>query len=61
MDTYGAINGGGIYSVFIGRRDGDYPADFTTAAISNIYHTGFIMDLGNETPANRFVSILVIA
>ena len=60
MDTYGAYSGGGIYSVFIGRRDGDLPGDFTTAAISNIYHTGFIMDLGNETSANRFVSILVI-
>jgi len=61
MDSYGAYSGGGIYSVFIGRRDGDYASEFTTAAISNIYHTGFIMDLGNETPANRFVSILVIA
>jgi hypothetical protein len=60
MDTYGAYSGGGIYSVFIGRRDGDLPGDFTTAAISNIYHTGFRMDLGNETPSNRFVSILVI-
>jgi len=60
MDTYGAYSGGGIYSVFIGRREGDYASDFTTAALSNIYHTGFIMDLGNEAPANRFVSILVI-
>ena len=60
MDSYGAFSGGGIYSVFIGRRDGDLPGDFTTAAISNIYHTGFRMDLGNETAANRFVSILVI-
>ena len=60
MDSYGAYSGGGTYSVFIGRRDGDLPGDFTTAAISNIYHTGFIMDLGYETPDNRFVSILVI-
>ena len=60
MDSYGAYSRGGIYSVFIGRRDGDYPGDFTTAAISEMYHTGFIMDLGNETPDNRFVSILVI-
>jgi hypothetical protein len=60
METYGAYSGGGTYSVFIGRRNGDLPGDFTTAAISNIYHTGFRMDLGNETPANRFVSILVV-
>ena len=60
MDSYGAYSGGGIYSVFIGRRDGDYPADFTTAALSNIHHTGFDMDLGTEVAANRFVSILVI-
>jgi hypothetical protein len=60
METYGAYSGGGTYSVFIGRRNGDLPGDFTTAAISNIYHTGFRMDLGYETPANRFVSILVV-
>jgi hypothetical protein len=61
MDTYGAYSGGGIYTVFIGRGAGDYAADFQTAALSNIHHTGFDMDLGSETPANRFVSILVIA
>jgi hypothetical protein len=60
MDSYGAYSGGGIYSVFIGRRDGDLASDYTTAAVSNLYHTGFIMDLGNESSANRFVSILVI-
>lgn len=61
MDSYGAYSGGGIYSVFIGTRDMDNSTQFTTAALSNIYHTGFDMDLGNETLDNRFVSILVIA
>jgi hypothetical protein len=60
MDSYGAYSGGGIYSVFIGSRDMDSPTQFQQAGISNIYHTGFIMDLGNETLDNRFISILVI-
>jgi len=61
MDTYGAYEGGGIYSVFIGSRNMDSPTDFQQAGISNLYHTGFIMDLGNEVAANRFISILVVA
>jgi hypothetical protein len=61
MDSYGAFYGGGIYSVFIGSRDMDGPTQFQQAGVSNIYHTGFIIDLGNETLDNRFISILVIA
>jgi hypothetical protein len=60
MDSYGAYSGGGIYSVFIGSRDMDSPTQFQQAGISNIYHTGFIMDLGNETLDSRFISILVM-
>jgi hypothetical protein len=60
MDSYGAYSGGGIYSVFIGSRDMDSPTQFFHAGISNLYHTGFIMDLGIETPANRFISILIM-
>jgi hypothetical protein len=61
MDSYGAYSGGGIYTVFIGMGVTDTHIQFQQAAISNRYHTGFRMDLGNETPDNRFVSILVIA
>ena len=61
MDSYGAFYGGGIYSVFIGSRDMDGPTQFQQAGLSNVYHTGFIIDLGNETLDNRFISILVIA
>jgi hypothetical protein len=61
MDSYGAYYGGGIYSVFIGSRDMDGPTQFQQAGLSNVYHTGFIIDLGNETLDNRFISILVIA
>lgn len=60
MDSYGAYYGGGIYSVFIGSRDMDSPTDYQQAGISNVYHTGFRMDLGNESAANRFISILVM-
>jgi hypothetical protein len=60
MDSYGAYSGGGTYSVFIGNRTNDGPTQFQQAGISNIFHTGFTMDLGVETPDNRFVSIMII-
>ena len=62
MDTYGAYNGGGIYSVFIGTMDTDGAGQFSTADVYPRTHLGFDMDLGTETlNNNRFVSILVIA
>ena len=61
MDSYGAYNGGGTYSVYLGMRTTDSATQFQQAGISNMFHTGFTMDLGVETPDNRFVSILIIS
>ena len=60
METYGAYSGGGIYSVFIGTGVMDNATQFQQAGISDRFHTGFKLDLGNEVAANRFISVLVM-
>ena len=60
MDSYGAYSGGGIYSVFIGTGVMDNSTQFQQAGISDRFHTGFKIDLGNEVAANRFISVLVM-
>lgn len=59
MDSAGAYYANGIYTVFIGTRNVDYPGEFQTAAISNQTHLGFDMELTAESTGN--ISLLVMA